>query len=151
MQQFVAELVAGMSTNAQQNQYQNGQRQNQQSRRQKPAKNSVRAVPYVTILAGPGSGRRFNIPPNHLISVGRSKEANINLMIQDLDVSRIHCQLAYMEGNKRFMIKDLSTNGTFYKNYRLAKNVEYQISAPAQFVLAKAAYVIGLGVDYEYR
>jgi len=116
-----------------------------------PAGQKQQEIPYVKVVAGPESGKNWVMPENQTMTVGRSKsEANLRIQYPD-SVSRIHCQIAYLPKIRKFSVQDLSGNGTFYKERRLKKGVEYQVSPPARFMLAGPSCVIELGVRYEYR
>ncbi len=103
------------------------------------------------VVAGPEVGKNWVIPPDQPMTFGRSTaEANMRIQYPD-NVSRIHCRITFSTKNQKFIIQDMSGNGTFYKGQRLQKGVEYQIRPPARFMLASSSCIIELGVRYEYR
>ena len=107
--------------------------------------------PYVSIVAGPETGKNWVLPPDRPMTMGRSmSEANLRVQYPE-NISRIHCRITYVSSNGKFSIRDLSANGVFYKGKRLQKGVDYQVKPPARFMLAGSSCVIEVGVRYEYR
>ncbi len=108
------------------------------------------AVPYVMVVEGMEKGRNWVLPPNQTLKLGRS-ETEANMRVKGDSISRIHCMITYLAEYERFCIRDVSANGVYYKGQRLKKGVDYNVKAPARFIIASNACVIELGVRYEYR
>ncbi len=109
------------------------------------------AVPYVVVLEGAEKGRNWVMPANQTLKFGRSEtEANMRIRYPE-SISRVHCMITYLAEYDRFCIRDTSANGVYYKGQRLKKGVDYNVKAPARFIIANNACVIELGVKYEYR
>lgn len=107
--------------------------------------------PYVSIVAGPETGKNWVLPPDRPMTMGRSmSEANLRVQYPE-NISRIHCRITYVSSSGKFSIRDLSANGVFYKGRRLQKGVDYQVKPPARFMLAGSSCIIEVGVRYEYR
>jgi len=72
-------------------------------------------VLILTILQGPGKGKRFELPDNEPQLIGRSSEA---LPLSDETISRRHAELT--PDNGRWYLNDLdSTNGTYVNAVRV--------------------------------
>lgn len=114
-------------------------------------KRSAAQFPYVSIVAGPETGKNWVLPPDRPMTMGRSmSEANLRVQYPE-NISRIHCRITYVSSSGKFSIRDLSANGVFYKGRRLQKGVDYQVKPPARFMLAGSSCIIEVGVRYEYR
>ncbi len=127
--------------------------QEQKAKRQTPMNKQRQqvAVPYVIVAEGVEKGRNWILPYNQTLKFGRSEaEANLRVHYPE-NVSRIHCLITYLAEHDRFCIRDVSANGVYYKGQRLKKGVDYNVKAPARFIIASTACVIELGVRYEYR
>jgi len=91
---------------------------------------SPRPAARLIVKQGPQIGILFPITADRLM-IGREEACNI--IIQDPEVSRRHCELAWKEGD--FVLQDLgSTNGTFVNGV--------QITAP---VVLKPGDSVGIG------
>ncbi|MCD8082481.1 MAG: protein kinase [Clostridiales bacterium] len=116
-----------------------------------PRKPQKMAIPYVAVVQGPEKGKKWNLPVNETLKLGRSRvEANL-CVEQPSDISRVHCLITWVRDTERFCIRDLSANGVFYNGKRLKKGIDCFVSPPARFALASSLCVIELGVRYEYR
>lgn len=115
------------------------------------AQERLKAVPYVSVITGPSAGKSWAIPPGQRLKFGRSKtEANLKVEKPE-DISRIHCEIAYLPDKGQFCIRDVSSFGVFYNGQRLEKGREYSFTPPARFMLASRACIIELGVKYEHH
>ncbi len=75
-------------------------------------------MPSLTIRRGPDAGKVYELD-KAVITIGRSSENDI--VVNDTDVSRQHCQLLRKESD--YEIRDLdSTNGTFIDGQRVFAN-----------------------------
>lgn len=129
----------------------NAEVQGQQQKNQAAGKKIQTEIPYVTVTTGPEAGKSWVLPPNRVLIFGRSMtEAHLRIQYPE-DVSRLHCQLAWHGDMKKFSIRDVSVNGTYYKGQRLKKNVEYFVKPPAKFMLSSTSCIIEVGIRYEYR
>jgi serine/threonine protein kinase len=68
--------------------------------------------PCISVISGPFQGNKWAIPKNMDIVIGRSSEF-CNIVIDDLNISRKHCVIRYDAQKGRFLIMDMSSNGTF--------------------------------------
>lgn len=68
------------------------------------------------VIEGPDRGRRYELLPNRVETIGREEGATVQL--HDTEVSRKHAKVIYDSG--RFLITDLnSSNGTFVNQIRV--------------------------------
>ena len=68
------------------------------------------------VIEGPDRGRRYELLPNRVETIGREEGATVQL--HDTEVSRKHARVLYDNG--RFLITDLnSSNGTFLNQVRI--------------------------------
>ena len=68
------------------------------------------------VIEGPDRGRRFELLPNRVETIGREEGATVQL--HDTEVSRKHARVVYDSG--RYVITDLnSSNGTFINQKRI--------------------------------
>lgn len=131
MQTFIAELCRDMQGDG-------GQR---------PTTQNAGPRPYIVVRIAGTPPAKYELPIGKALTIGRSIDAGITISTNDLDVSRIHFEVQYIPENGSFHVKDRSMNGVYAGNMRLGKDVLYQVQPPVQFMLAKAAYVIELGVN----
>ena len=69
------------------------------------------------VIEGPDRGRRFELLPNRVETIGREEGNTIQL--HDTEVSRKHARIIYDSG--RYLISDLnSSNGTFVNQMRIS-------------------------------
>lgn len=71
------------------------------------------------------SGGQFPIQNSDVLVIGR-ESATANLVFDEQDISRRHCELYFKEGS--FMIKDDSTYGTFVNGRKIIKGTEVALS-----------------------
>ncbi|MBQ2621392.1 MAG: FHA domain-containing protein [Thermoguttaceae bacterium] len=68
------------------------------------------------VIEGPDRGRRFELLPNRVETIGREEGATVQL--HDTEVSRKHARIIYDSG--RYLITDLnSSNGTYVNQVRI--------------------------------
>ena len=69
------------------------------------------------VIEGPDRGRRYELLPNRVETIGREEGATVQL--HDTEVSRKHAKVVYDNG--RYLITDLnSSNGTFVNQMRIS-------------------------------
>jgi serine/threonine protein kinase len=73
---------------------------------------------WLTVIAGPNQGKRFEVSDAFTTLVGRSK--HVNAQLADTAVSRVHCEIEIR--NKHILLADLeSASGTFVNNQRVSE------------------------------
>lgn len=85
----------------------------------------IRAIVKESSVIWPGS---LFIIPYTGGSIGRQPDKNILILIEDENVSKIHATFTYDEKEKRYFIKDESTNGTIVNDKQLAPNEMCEIN-----------------------
>ena len=102
--------------------------------------------PCVQVVAGPEAGKRWEIPAGVIMKAGRSAR-DVQLVIgKPDDISRVHCQIAWMPDKGKYRVQDVSTYGTFYQGTRLQKNMWYEFAPMVRLMLASPLCVVELGV-----
>jgi len=121
-------------------------------RKPEPASNvpspvDVANVPYIQILTGSFAGNKWILPYNIDMVIGRASSTS-NIVLEDLNISRVHCMIRYDDRRGRFFVQDLSTNGTYGQNgSRMEKNRVYGLEPGAQFYLYSKDYMFRVGLE----
>jgi serine/threonine protein kinase len=103
-------------------------------------------VPYIMIERGRGEGEKWPIPQNIDIRIGRQPGVN-NVVIFDHSISREHGVIRYDSDSGNFVLRDVSTNGTFTdKGVRYKQNVAVPLSPGNRFFLAKDNIMMKVGL-----
>ena len=80
------------------------------------------------------------------MKAGRSAR-DVQLVIGNPDdISRVHCQIAWMPDKGKYRVQDVSTYGTFYQGTRLQKNMWYEFAPTVRLMLASPLCVVELSV-----
>lgn len=98
----------------------------------------------VRCTKGVAVGQGFMIPQDKKVIVGKSSQ-NANLVINNQNVSNIHCSIRYNPGMNTYIIKDHSMNGTFVNGVRLQKDAAIEYPAGTVLSLADGSNEITLG------
>ncbi len=78
-------------------------------------------------IRGTQIGKMIPLPPDRVVSFGRDASVS-QIVMEDPQVSRIHCQITYVPALKKYRVVDVSTNGTFLgTGERLHRNQEYYL------------------------
>ncbi len=105
----------------------------------------ARGIPYVQSLYGGTPGDRWILPKNMAMSIGRSAE-RCNVVLDDSNVSRVHCEIRYDEKAGMFYLTDLSSNGTLVEAGRLERGRPYALPPGSRFYILtrEGAMEVGL-------
>lgn len=103
-------------------------------------------VPYVVLIQGGALKAKWNLPSNVLVTIGRSSE-KCNIVLNDKNLSRIHCALQYDAKRNKFYIQDHSKNGTFITRGRLGAGQLYELSPGEQFYIISKDYTMEVRVS----
>lgn len=87
----------------------------------------------------------YQMSADEMIGVGRIREGNAIVLPGKREVSRYHCYIEYNSSEQCFFVKNISTNGTFYKGKLLEKERVYPIRKGDTITLATNAYTLQLG------
>lgn len=92
--------------------------------------------PYAVIVSGKHAGETYKLQDYNWICIGRNERLS-KIFIDDVDeISRQHCRIGFNRHTGRFLIVDISTNGTFFSNStRMLKNKTYEIAAGKEFYI----------------
>lgn len=86
---------------------------------------------------------RWVIPSDSKIIIGRDRNSsNILVSEHSHNVSKQHCVIKYDSYKKTFIVKDISTNGTFIEYTRLEKGKEYSVNAGKKIMLVNDKHII---------
>ena len=103
-------------------------------------------LPYIMIERGRGESEKWPIPQNVDIRIGRQSGMN-HVVIFDKSISREHSVIRYDSSSGNFVLKDVSTNGTFAHNgSRYQKGVAVSLSPGSRFFLAKDNIMMKAGL-----
>ena len=107
------------------------------------------AVPQVPMgqvrcTKGVAAGQGFMLPLDRKVIVGKSQQ-KANLIINNQNISNVHCSIRYNPGTNTYTIKDHSMNGTFVNGVRLQKDAAMEYPAGTVLTLADGNNEITLG------
>ncbi|MFI3212872.1 MAG: FHA domain-containing serine/threonine-protein kinase [Eubacteriales bacterium] len=112
---------------------------------QKPLHVKIEGTPYVQLIRTDRQGDRWILPKNLPMIIGRSAE-KCNIILENQNISRVHCELRYYEKESKFYIKDLSTNGTFIEEGRLPQGREYPLEPGKKFYILSRECTLEVGL-----
>ncbi len=105
----------------------------------------AKGIPYVQSLRKGAAGDRWVLPKNLPISIGRSAE-RCNVVLDEPNVSRVHCEIRYDEKTGLFYLTDLSTNGTLVDAGRLEHGRPYALPPGGKFYILTLEGVMEVGL-----
>jgi serine/threonine protein kinase len=106
-----------------------------------------RQQPYLLFTNGVMQGNKWQITDGAEITLGRSSQHS-NIVIPDLNISRVHCLIRYDWETGRFFIRDQSSNGTFTSDgRRFAKGMAQPLSPGEEFYLYARTFMIRVGLE----
>ncbi len=103
----------------------------------------VKGTPYIQIIP---SGDKWIIPKNIPMAIGRSSE-RCNIVLDEPNVSRVHCTVQYDDKTNVFYLIDLSSNGTFADSGRLEQNKAYSLNPNENFYILNHQITMRVGVE----
>lgn len=107
---------------------------------------SIKNTPFV-VFQTKTENNKWIVPKNIEMLIGRSLE-HCNIVINSINVSRVHCTIRYDEKERCFYLKDLSTNGTYLGNgKRIEKNELPKLQPGDAFYLLSKEYLLLVGVE----
>ncbi len=90
---------------------------------------------------GDYQGKTYELHSGQVCTIGR--ESNCDIQIRHAKVSRLHCTIS-KTADGMYQITDRSTNGTFYDNKRLQKNMPVKVFSGGMLVVGEADNVLQL-------
>ena len=109
-------------------------------------------IPYLEIIGGDNKGKRWRIPPNVMIGIGRSSNYADVIPSKNLSISKLHCEIYYDGMTNQFYLMDHSVNGTYVhrkKIEKIGKNNTAVLQDKDFFILGRDICEIETGVMYE--
>ncbi|WP_432627735.1 FHA domain-containing serine/threonine-protein kinase [Brotaphodocola sp.] len=106
-------------------------------------------VPYLELISGAHAGMRWKLPMDQEIKIGRSPKWSNIIVSEDECISKQQCCLTYDSKKREFLLRDVSSNGTFVQGERLEKEREYRYSENVQISFAGSDCVLRAGISYE--
>ena len=104
----------------------------------------VPVVGKVMCTKGVAFGQGFQLPVDRKVIVGKSP-SKANLVINNQNVSNLHCSIRFNAAHNSYIIKDHSTNGTFVNGVRLPADTPVEYPAGTILSLADGTNEITLG------
>lgn len=92
--------------------------------------------PFVIVKVRSKNEGIFPISDSKFIAIGRSKKCNI--VIDDDEISRVHCYVRFDSYDNTFILCDNSSNGTFDENARLNKGEKYKYKSGTKINLVNS-------------
>lgn len=101
--------------------------------------------PMATWRQGDGTVRQVFFRADVLVKVGRSELQSQIVIGGYMEVSKIHCYIQFDSQSGKFLVKDVSTNGTAVNGQQLRKGMVYAVPEGYSLVMAGRC-VMELGV-----
>ncbi len=98
-------------------------------------------APYVVLIQRGELKAKWNLPADVSVTIGRSTD-KCNIILNDKNLSRVHCALRYDSKQNKFYIQDYSRNGTFIATGRLGAGQLYGLSPGEQFYIISRDYTM---------
>lgn len=124
--------------------------------REQPINGSIpNVIPYVYIEQCKYEGawsqcRKIYIEKDRKYTFGRSYQT-CDFVVDMADyLSRSHCDIVYSEKSNCFLVKDLSSNGTYFSNgVRMPRDKYVKVNAESKINLGSGSTVLRVGVENE--
>lgn len=87
----------------------------------------------VTCVAGTNVGQRVWFKPGETVSVGRLAACNALVPSTDMIISKRHCLITYNAQKQRFIVTDVSTNGTYMQMVSACATISRSRLCPGLF------------------
>jgi FOG: FHA domain len=89
-------------------------------------------------IKGRQLGHMISLPADRIMTFGRDP-AECNIVLNDSQVSRLHCQITYIAALEQYRIVDFSKNGTFLGDgTRLQSGKEYHVKSATEIYLGNS-------------
>lgn len=102
--------------------------------------------PYIQAIRPDRLNDKWIIPKNLRMVIGRSAE-QCNIIIDEPDVSRVHCTIEYNDRKGVFYLTDLSTNGTLTGEQRMQRGQSIALQPGDTFFITTCANMLKLGIE----
>lgn len=105
-------------------------------------------MPLLTIYEYGIESGKWAIPPDSKIILGRDRKCSNIITGEGFSgMSKQHCIISFDSYEVVFVVKDISTNGTFVKKSRLEKNKEYRFFPGEKICLVNDRFVVEMGLQ----
>ncbi len=105
-------------------------------------------MPYIRVVQGDQEGNIWYLPCDVELMLGRS-HTKCNIVLSEYSqISNCHCTVTYSTEHNGFLLKDVSSNGTFVNGARLEKDIYYLIQPGSKVALSWDTCILEIGVDY---
>jgi serine/threonine protein kinase len=103
--------------------------------------------PYLLVLSGKYQGSKWSLPKNMEIIVGRSSTES-NIVLDEPNISRVHCSVHFDTEDGCFYVKDFSTNGTYdEKKSRFEQDIRTAVPSESTFSLSRQGITVKVGLE----
>ena len=107
----------------------------------------IKGSPYVRLTRDGKLRDKWLIPTGMDMTVGRSSD-RCNIILDDSDISRVHCVIRYDGKTGLFTLTDISSNGTFLTDgTRLKRDAPHTFPPGGIFMMPGGKYVWEAGVE----
>lgn len=103
--------------------------------------------PYLQVMSGKNMNKKYSIPENEEIIIGKSANMSHIAFDEDKFMSRQHCKVIYNSSKKAFYIRDISTNGTYVNGIKLIKDNLYMMELNSIVSMGNHICSFKVGVD----
>ena len=111
------------------------------------ARADIRGTPYVRLTRSGKPGDKWILPAGMDMAIGRSPD-RCNIIVEDPDVSRVHCTIRYDGKSGTFLLTDMSSNGTYLQNgSRLERGLPHPMAPGGRFLMPGGKYEWEAGVE----
>lgn len=106
----------------------------------------VADTPYIDIMIDGGAFKRYVLPVNQSVVLGKSLSQAQIILEGDEYVSRKHCEIFYDSIEDAFYIQDYSSNGTYINGMRLEYEKIYILQQDELFTVANQVINMKVGI-----
>lgn len=109
-----------------------------------PAK--LQGNPYIQVIRRGRAGDKWLIPKNMRMTIGRAAE-QCNIVVDEANVSRVHCTIQYDDKKRVFYLTDQSTNGTLVGGEKIAKGQPRALAPGESFTISTEENMFKVGLE----
>lgn len=102
--------------------------------------------PYVQVVRRGRPQDKWLIPKNMRMTIGRAAE-QCNIVIDESNVSRVHCTIQYDDKKRVFYLTDQSTNGTMVDGERIARGQPRALAPGESFCITTQENMFKVGLE----
>ena len=106
----------------------------------------LKGSPYIQAVRKDRPNDKWLIPKNMRMTIGRAAE-QCNIVIDEPNVSRVHCTIQYDDKKGVFYLTDQSTNGTLVGEEKIGKGQTKILSPGETFYITTRANALKVGLE----